>query len=42
VYRVATDMAAEEADHRIEELVKGTVKAMPGAEVLRAALERLK
>jgi putative addiction module component (TIGR02574 family) len=36
------DEWAEEADHRIEELLKGTVKAVPGDDVLRAALERLK
>lgn len=33
---------AEEADRRIEELLNGTVEPIPGDEVLRAALERLK
>jgi putative addiction module component (TIGR02574 family) len=33
---------AEEADRRIEELLNGKVKPIPGDEVLRAALERLK
>lgn len=33
---------AEEADRRIEEMLNGTVKPVPGDEVLRAALKRLK
>lgn len=36
------DEWAEEADRRIEELLNGTVEPVPGDEVLRAALERLK
>lgn len=36
------DEWAEEADRRIEEVRNGTVKPVPGDEVLRAALERLK
>ena len=36
------DEWAEEADRRIEELVNGAVKPIPGDEVLRAALERLR
>jgi putative addiction module component (TIGR02574 family) len=36
------DEWAEEADRRIEEMLSGTVKPIPGDEVLRAALERLK
>jgi putative addiction module component (TIGR02574 family) len=33
---------AEEADRRIEEMLSGKVKPVPGDEVLRAALERLR
>jgi putative addiction module component (TIGR02574 family) len=36
------DEWAEEADRRIEEMLNGAVKPVPGDEVLRAALERLK
>jgi putative addiction module component (TIGR02574 family) len=36
------DEWAEEADRRVEDLLNGTVKPVPGDEVLRAALERLK
>ena len=35
------DEWAEEADRRIEEMLNGTVKPVPGDEVLRAALKRL-
>jgi putative addiction module component (TIGR02574 family) len=36
------DEWAQEADRRVEEMLNGTVKPVPGDEVLRAALERLK
>jgi putative addiction module component (TIGR02574 family) len=35
------DEWTEEADRRIEEMLNGTVKPVPGDEVLRAALKRL-
>jgi putative addiction module component (TIGR02574 family) len=33
---------AEEADRRITEMLNGTVEPVPGDEVFRAAMERLK
>jgi putative addiction module component (TIGR02574 family) len=36
------DEWAREADRRVAELMDGTVEPVPGDEVLRAALERLK
>ncbi len=35
------DEWAEEVDRRIEEMLDGTVKPVPGDDVLRAALKRL-
>ncbi len=36
------DEWADESDRRIEEMLDGTVKAVPGDEVLRAALDQLR
>jgi len=36
------DEWAEESDRRIDEMLDGTVTPVPGDEVLRAALRRLK
>lgn len=36
------DEWAEESDRRIDEMLDGTVTPVPGGEVLRAALRRLK